>query len=87
MSTLPGDDALRDAGIVGHDPDEAVNLVDEIERPVVLPEPGSGAVPEDYDPGTPRPDLSDSAGEADVLDQAWVVPPDADADDEVGDLA
>lgn len=80
MSTIPGDDSLRDAGLVGHDLDEAVNLVDEIERPVDLPDPETGAVPEDYDPGTPRPDRTDGADEADVLDQAWAVPPDGDTD-------
>lgn len=76
MSTVPGDDALRDAGIVSHDLDEAVNLVDELAtgpRHAASP-----AVPEDYAPGTARPDLSGGADEADVLDQAWAVPADED---------
>ncbi|MEP7763408.1 hypothetical protein [Sanguibacter sp. 25GB23B1] len=76
MSTVPGDDALRDAGIISHDLDEAVNLVDEIERPLVPAHVETAAVPEDYDPGTARPDLAGGADEADVLDQAWVVPVD-----------
>lgn len=51
MSTIPGDDALRDAGLLGHDPDEAVNLVDEIERPVGLPDPETGGAPRTTTPG------------------------------------
>lgn len=78
MSTVPGDDALRDAGIVSHDLDEAVNLVDELERAPVPRHAATPAVPEDYDPSTARPDLSGAADEADVLDQAWVVPVDED---------
>ena len=80
MSTIPGDDALRDAGLLGHDVDEAVNLADEIERPVDLPDPETGAAPEDYDPGTARPDRTGDADEADVLDQAWVVSGDGDTE-------
>lgn len=74
MSTLPGDDALRDAGLTRPDLDESVNLAEE----VTGGEPAGGDA-EEYHPRTPRPDLDDKADEADVLEQAWKVP---EGDDE-----
>lgn len=68
MSTVPGEQSWRDAGLVDPDAHEPVNLVDEASAPSV----SSG---EDYAPGTARPDLDGRATEADVADQAVVVPP------------
>lgn len=70
MSTLPGDDALRDAGLTRPDLDETVNLAEE----VTGGEPAVGADAEEYRPRTPRPDLDDEADEADVIEQAGQVP-------------
>lgn len=70
MSTVPGHDSLRDAGLEGADPFEPVNLVED-----VTTDPQSAEVePEEYRPGNPRPDTEDSADEADVVEQAAVVP-------------
>lgn len=67
MSTVPGEQSWRDAGLVDPDAHEPVNLVDEAQSP-------SADSGEEYHPGTARPDLSDQASEADVADQAVVVP-------------
>ncbi|SDC55683.1 hypothetical protein SAMN05216410_1896 [Sanguibacter gelidistatuariae] len=75
MSTVPGDDALRDAGLTRPDLEDTINLAEEVTG-------GEGALGDDleeYHPGTPRPDLSDEADEADVVEQAWAVP---EGDDE-----
>jgi hypothetical protein len=72
MSTVPGDDAQRDAGLVEQD-EEVVNLVEEAEN-------GDARVddpehdPDEYRPGSARPDLADEASEADVVEQASAVP-------------
>lgn len=68
MSTRPGPDSWRDAGLVDEVDDEPVNLVQEAEDNAP-PDPG-----EDYRPHTARPDRDDQADEADVADQAVVVP-------------
>lgn len=85
MSTLPGDDALRDAGLTGPEIDEAVNLAEEVTRSLsddVPQEPDDPEAPdvvsEEYRPGTPRPDLAGEADEADVIEQSWTVPSDDD---------
>ena len=70
MSTLPGDDALRDAGLTRPDLEDTVNLAEE----VTTGEPDPGEDLEEYRPGSPRPDLDDEADEADVVEQAWKVP-------------
>lgn len=75
MSTLPGDQSWRDAGLADPTEDEPVNLVEEVNRP-------SRATDEDYHPGTSRPDLDDRASEGDVIDQSVSVP---EEDDEPGD--
>ncbi|TDE97182.1 hypothetical protein EXU48_02915 [Occultella glacieicola] len=72
MSTLPGHESWRDAGLVEDDETDPKNLVEEATHP----EHTAG---EDYRPGTARPDLDDRAGEADVIDQSVVVP-DEDSD-------
>jgi hypothetical protein len=65
MSTTPAD-AWRDAGL--EEPDETTSLLDE----VTTPRPVEDV--EDYRPDTARPDLDGSADEADVVEQAAVVP-------------
>ncbi|RYV52014.1 hypothetical protein [Pengzhenrongella frigida] len=71
MSTLPGHDAWRDAGLSEVDPAGII----EIE-----PEPDSdldgGQVDEEYEPGEPRPDLRGEADAADVTEQSAELPPD-----------
>lgn len=87
MSTQPGHDAWRDTGMTEpdrldreareldpdeEDTDDAANLLEEAlrsGRPAVGPESA-----EDYQPSTPRPDLEGEAAEADVAEQADVVP-------------
>ncbi|ROS23114.1 hypothetical protein [Cellulomonas sp. PhB150] len=59
MSTVPGSDAWRDAGLAPAQPDEPARLVDDLDPPD----------PEQYEPGFARPDLEGAADEADVLDQ------------------
>lgn len=80
MSTVPGDDAARDAGLLGQEPS---TLIEAVEADLAG---GSGGPrdPEDYQPAPPRPDLDGTADEADVVEQAAVVPlpaegPDGDA--------
>lgn len=79
MSTVPGNDAWRDAGLVPVDPDAPARLTDPADEPELdaLPERPD---PEDHKPAVPRPDLADAANEADVVEQAAEVPID---DDEV----
>jgi hypothetical protein len=84
MSTLPGRDSWRDAGLqepalpesdlAEVDPDDveprdAVNLLEE-----ALGAGGTPATAEDYRPRTARPDLDGEADEADVAEQAEEVP-------------
>lgn len=79
MSTTPSD-AWRDAGLEA--PDDTTSLVEEATSPPGLPEHEAEA--DDYRPGTPRPDLDGEAAEADVAEQASVLPvpdDDVDADD------
>lgn len=76
MSTVPGDDAQRDAGLVEPD-EEVVNLVEEVESgdpPVDHPE----HAPDEYRPASARPDLAGEASEADVVEQASAVPGEED---------
>jgi hypothetical protein len=70
MSTVPGEDALRDAGLVAPELDGAVNLAEEMR------DAHDDADPEAYQPPNPRPDKEDLADEADVIDQARAVPDD-----------
>jgi len=72
MSTVPGSDAWRDAGIAPVDPDGPRSLTDETD--VVVD-------PEEYEPGFARPDRDGRADEADVVEQDTEVPSDdEDAD-------
>lgn len=69
MSTLPGDPAWRDAGLLPADPDLPLRLGDE-----------PPADPDDYVPPPARPDLDAAADEADVAEQAAEVPVDDEED-------
>ncbi|MCB7136485.1 hypothetical protein [Cellulosimicrobium marinum] len=75
MSTVPGEDTWRDAGLVEHD--EATNLVDEVETGDEARSDATRA-PDEYHPGSARPDLDGQADEADVAEQAAAVPGDED---------
>lgn len=73
MSTVPGNDAWRDAGLAPVDPDAPRSLVDQ---------PADDATePEEYEPDFARADREGRADEADVVEQDTEVP----ADDEVTD--
>ena len=77
MSTVPGPEAWRDAGLVPVEPDEPHRLGDE------QPGPDADAVdPEDYDPDFARADREGRANEADVVEQDTEVPLDDDPDDD-----
>ena len=68
MSTVPGPDAWRDAGLVPVEPDEPRRLGDD-DAPDEPP-----ADPEEYAPDFARPDLEDLADEGDVVEQDTEVP-------------
>ena len=69
MSTLPGPETWRDAGLDQVDPGGDVEVApDPLEAP--LPEPG------EYEPDGPLPDVVAEADPADVTEQAQAVPPD-----------
>lgn len=70
MSTIPGQDSWRDAGLTSERPDEPVDLR-------VAPQEDSA---EEYEPAAPRPDVDGEATEADVAEQALVVELDEDLD-------
>ncbi|RXR26284.1 hypothetical protein EQW78_01150 [Oerskovia turbata] len=78
MSTVPGTDSWRDAGLVAPDDDAPKNLVEEGLAPPDVPSDADDV--EEYSPRTPRPDLDGEADEADVVEQASVVPLDEGAD-------
>lgn len=64
MSTLPGGESWRDAGLVEPDLEEVVKITPSAEEP------------EDYDP-EPAPDLgTKEASEADVVEQLKEIPAD-----------
>ncbi|GEL95669.1 hypothetical protein [Cellulomonas composti] len=65
MSTLPGSEAWRDAGLEPVDPDAPVRLTDARDAAAAA----SPANPEDHIPDLPRADLEGRADEADVVEQ------------------
>lgn len=75
MSTLPGPDAWRDAGLVPVEPDEPKRLGDDEAAP-------DEHDPEEYAPRFARPDLEDRAAEADVVDQDTEVPVEDEPDED-----
>ena len=69
MSTVPGSESWRDAGLTSPDPDAPRRLGDD----------GPAADdPEEYTPEFGRPDLEGAADEADVVEQDTEVPADED---------
>ncbi|WP_315095122.1 hypothetical protein [uncultured Cellulomonas sp.] len=76
MSTVPGSDAWRDAGLAPVEPDGPRSLADEIETDA------DDTDPEEYEPGFARADRDGRADEADVVEQDTEVPA---RDDEAGD--
>ncbi len=71
MSTVPGTDAWRDAGLL--QPEEGpIDLAEEAERKRTAAGPDRDA----YRPDTARADLRGEADEADVVEQAAAVPTD-----------
>jgi hypothetical protein len=73
MSTVPGPDAWRDAGLEPVTPDVPARLTDEGDDEVA-PDP------EEYTPGFPRADRDGEAAEADVVEQDTEVPDDVDGE-------
>ncbi|TQL01309.1 hypothetical protein [Cellulomonas sp. SLBN-39] len=72
MSTVPGAEAWRDAGLVPVEPEQPVRLTDE---------PDVEALDaEEYRPGAARADRDGLAEEADVADQAAEEPLEEDDD-------
>lgn len=71
MSTVPGRDSLRDAGLVGVDPTEDQDRPELVE----LDEQG-----EDYSPEDPSPAQRPDVDPADVVDQAAALPEDGTDD-------
>ncbi len=67
MSTVPGADAWRDAGLVPADPDVPARLTDDEDAVDLLD-------PEEYTPDFARADREDAADEADVVEQGTEVP-------------
>jgi len=76
MSTVPGRDAWRDAGLAPVEPEQPLRLTDdEVDEEEVED-------PEEYVPGFPRADRDGAADEADVVEQDTEVPLDDDAADD-----
>jgi hypothetical protein len=69
MSTVPGPETWRDAGLDQVDPGGDVEIApDPLETPA--------AEPDDYTPDVPPDDVLDHASAADVTEQVQSVPPD-----------
>ncbi|UZN04416.1 hypothetical protein [Cellulomonas sp. S1-8] len=77
MSTVPGSQSWRDAGLAPVDTAQPLRLTDSDETP----EHPDGSDPEEHVPTSPRADRDGLAEEADVAEQAIEVP----LDDEDGD--
>ena len=75
MSTLPGKDAWRDAGLEPAEQEVPANIVEDDEDDDAEPDP------EEYSPGFARADREGKAAEADVVEQAIEVPVDDESDD------
>ncbi|NKY38651.1 hypothetical protein [Cellulomonas septica] len=73
MSTVPGDDTWRDAGLEPVAPETPLRLTDDATD--------DAPDPEEYQPGFPRADRDGRADEADVVEQDTEVPA---GDDEPG---
>ncbi|GHG44593.1 hypothetical protein GCM10011331_03280 [Flavimobilis marinus] len=90
MSTVPGDDAARDAGLLDQEPSSLIEAVEAVEADrATAGSPLGSRDAEEYQPAPARPDLAGEADEADVAEQAAVVPlPPAGAldDDAAGEI-
>lgn len=69
MSTLPGPESWRDAGLDQVDPGGDVEVVPD---PLQVP----AAEPGEFVPDGPLPEVAAEANPADVVEQAQTVPPD-----------
>ncbi|NMR19909.1 hypothetical protein [Cellulomonas fimi] len=76
MSTVPGHETWRDAGLVEVDPAGAVEVEPEPDLLADTPEARDVPDVEEYEPPEPRPDLIGEAEVTDVTEQAAVVPSD-----------
>ncbi|HEY5515138.1 MAG TPA: hypothetical protein VIK12_02900 [Pengzhenrongella sp.] len=76
MSTNPGPEAWRDAGLVEIDPAAAVELEPAVDLLADAADPPEAVGAEEYQPTASRPDLRGEADVADVTEQAALVPPD-----------
>ena len=75
MSTVPGSDAWKDAGLAPVEPGGPRSLADDVD------DTGGPDDPEEYAPGFARADREGRADEADVVEQDTEVPAeDEDAD-------
>ena len=77
MSTVPGPEAWRDAGLAPVEPDAPRRLGDDD-----APPDEDANDPEDYSPDFARADRDDRANEADVVEQDTEVPIDEEPGDE-----
>lgn len=75
MSTLPGQDAWRDAGLAEVDPAGIIEIEPEPEL-VGDVGPDGDPIEVEYEPSEPRPDLRGEADVADVTEQILELPPD-----------
>jgi len=73
MSTLPGHEAWRDAGLAEVDPAAVVEIVSAADPLEDLAGPHAPSLDEEYAPGEPRPDLRGEADAADVTEQTTEV--------------
>lgn len=78
MSTIPGDDADRDAGLHGPDVAEPLSLAEALDIDKSDDTGAQPQDPEDHKPGPARPDQEGEADEADVLEQLAAEPIDED---------
>jgi hypothetical protein len=73
MSTVPGSDAWRDAGLEPAAPEQPLRLTDDPDE--------TPPDPEEYEPGFARADRDGTADEADVVEQDTEVPTEDDDPD------
>lgn len=78
MSTIPGHDAERDAGLRGPELTEPLNLTEALDTDQDGKSIEDPLEAEEHKPGPARPDQDGTADEADVLEQLAIEPDDAD---------
>lgn len=77
MSTVPGAEAWRDAGLVPADPDVPLRLTDDADGATAA----DAREAEEYSPAFARADREGRADEADVVEQGTEVPLDDEGPD------